>query len=375
MFKKNIKKKKFFSKLIIFTPNIENGGVEKNLFLLSNYLNKKISDITIVTFNSLDRKFFPKNINFVALKNVFNIKNRIFKNLICTILLIKIILLNRKIIILSFNSNLYATLLAKIFKIKIIVRINTSHKKWATNFIKKKIFKFFLKIPDVVIVNSNDLKKEIDMQFKINSTCIFNPLNKNEIIKIKKNNTNLFGGNKKTLKILFLGRLVDQKDPLTFVRSVAKIPENINYRAIIVGSGFLKKKILKYIKKKSLDKKLHQIDFTQKAMQYLSQCDLLILTSKFEGLPNVLLEAQFLKKYIISTNCPTGPREILLNGKAGELIETNNSKKLSEKIINFYYNKNKSIYKKRIDLGFKNLNRFDFQKNCKKYFNLIKNLS
>ena len=46
-------------------------------------------------------------------------------------------------------------------------------------------------------------------------------------------------------------------------------------------------------------------------MQPLNQCNLLVLTSKFEGLPNVLIEAQYLKKYIISTNCKTGPKEIL----------------------------------------------------------------
>ena len=82
-------------------------------------------------------------------------------------------------------------------------------------------------------------------------------------------------------------------------------------------------------------------------MQYLNQCNLLVLSSKYEGLPNVLLEAQFLKKYIISTNCPTGPREILLGGKAGDLIKVNNSKNLKKKIIEYYKNKKRKFYKKK----------------------------
>ena len=49
--------------------------------------------------------------------------------------------------------------------------------------------------------------------------------------------------------------------------------------------------------------------------KYIKNSDIFILTSIFEGHPNVLIEAQYLKKYIISTNCPTGPREILNNGK------------------------------------------------------------
>ena len=85
-------------------------------------------------------------------------------------------------------------------------------------------------------------------------------------------------------------------------------------------------------------------------MQYLNQCDLFILSSKFEGLPNVLLEAQFLKKFIISTNCPTGPKEILLNGKAGDLIDTNSPKALTQKIINFHKDKKKKLNKKKFYL-------------------------
>ena len=99
---------------------------------------------------------------------------------------------------------------------------------------------------------------------------------------------------------------------------------------------------------------------------------MLILSSKFEGLPNVLLEAQFLKKFIISTNCPTGPKEILLNGRAGDLINSNNPKVLTQKIINFYKNKKKNLNQKKILLGYNQLQRFDFNINCKKYLNLIK---
>lgn len=374
-FVNNGKPKYQLSDLVIFTPNIDHGGVEKNLFLLTNFLSKKITNISLVTFNSSDKKYFDKKINFIA-QNIFkNYKNRIFKNLVCTILLIKIVLSGKKILILSFNSNLYATLLAKIFRKKIIVRINASHKLWATNFLKKKIFKFFLKLPDEVIVNSVDLKKEINEEFKIKSRCILNPFNKKEILKLKKNNLKLFNVDKKFFKILFLGRLVDQKDPFTFLKALKRIPKKFAIKALIIGSGYMKKNILNYIKENSLEKRINQIDFTPKAIQYLNQCDLFVLTSKFEGLPNVLLEAQFLKKYIISSNCPTGPREILLGGRAGDLININKPEIFSKKIINYYLNKKRNIYKRKIQLGFENLYRYDFKTNCEKYFSLINKLS
>ena len=109
--------------------------------------------------------------------------------------------------------------------------------------------------------------------------------------------------------------------------------------------------------------------FKNKAEQYISKSDIFVLTSKFEGLPNVLLEAQLLKKYIISTKCPTGPNEILLNGKAGDLIKIGDYKKMAEKIK--YYINNKKKLKNKIKVGYKNLNRFDYNYNMKQYSKII----
>ena len=113
------------------------------------------------------------------------------------------------------------------------------------------------------------------------------------------------------------------------------------------------------------------ISFQKNPYKYLRLADVFLLTSKFEGLPNVLLEAQCLKKYIISTNCPTGPIEILLNGTLGDLIKIGDYKNLSKK-INFYINNKKKIKKKIIN-AYKNLNRFDYNYNMNKYHKIIKN--
>ena len=99
---------------------------------------------------------------------------------------------------------------------------------------------------------------------------------------------------------------------------------------------------------------------------------MLVLTSKFEGLPNVLLEAQVLKKFIISSNCPTGPKEILLKGNAGLLFEMKNFEELANKIQ--YFNKNRLKLKEKISNGTKNINRFDYYKSLNKYLKVVNNL-
>ena len=80
-----------------------------------------------------------------------------------------------------------------------------------------------------------------------------------------------------------------------------------------------------------------------------------------------------LKKNIISTNCPTGPREILNNGKFGFLCEVENYKQISNKIL-YYKSENKYVLKNIANIGFKNLDRFDYDLNLNKYLHEIKRL-
>ena len=97
--------------------------------------------------------------------------------------------------------------------------------------------------------------------------------------------------------------------------------------------------------------------------------DALVLSSNFEGLPNVLLEAQVYKKIIISSNCPSGPKEILNNGKYGYLFKSGDHKDLANKIEYVFNNKKEGKIKALS--GFKNLKRFNKQKNLIKYEKIL----
>ena len=88
-------------------------------------------------------------------------------------------------------------------------------------------------------------------------------------------------------------------------------------------------------------------------------------------MPNVLLEAITLKKFVISSNCPTGPGEILDNGKGGMLFKVGDYKDLSKKII--IYQKNKKIFLNKINYAYKRLYRYDHKKNLNNYLKLILN--
>ena len=203
-------------------------------------------------------------------------------------------------------------------------------------------------------------------------STIYNPLNINEIKNLskKKLRFNFFDKDKNSIKIINIGRLTDQKDQLCLIKAINLIKNIIPLKIIIIGKGKYKSKLRKEINKLKLSKLVKLIGYKKNPFPYINKSDLFILTSKFEGLPNVLLEAMLLKKFIISSNCPTGPSEILQNGKLGFLFKVSDYTELAKLILKYFNNKAKLNYK--IHNGFKSLERFDYEKNCFKYYQIIK---
>ena len=264
---------------------------------------------------------------------------------------------------------MYAINIAKILNTKIITRSNSAPSGWSQNFIKKLIYKFFINLADDIMVNSIEFKRSFEKEFNYRPTCIYNPFNKLFIKNKIKNKKKIKFFKKNYLNIISVGRLTDQKDHLTLLKSIKLLKPEFKVRLIIIGKGNNKKLLHSFIFENKLQDKVKLLGYSNNPFPYIQKSNLVILTSKFEGLPNILLEAQYLKKYIISTNCPTGPKEILLNGKAGNLIKVGDYKNLSL-LINQYKIKKKSI-KKKINVGTKKFFRFDYYLNCKKYLDFV----
>ena len=358
-------------KLILFMPSMDGGGVEKNLIIITNFLSKYIKYLILITFDDGFNKKFSKKIKIINFKKKTNKKySKYFKYFICLLILSREIFKNNRTSVFSFQANIYTIILSMILRFDLIIRSNASPSGWTKSFIKNYLFKIFFRYPKSIIVNSLDFKKEIDKKFGIVSTLIYNPLNKKEILLKSKEKINfkLFKNNK-SLKLINISRFTDQKDHLTLLKAFKRIHKYIDVELLIVGYGVNKNKIYNFINKNKLNTKIKLLGFQENPYKFIKKSDVFILTSKFEGLPNVLLESLTLKKFIISSDCPTGPREILDNGKFGFLFKTQHYKKLSELILK--YGNNKDKYKNNIQLGYDSLHRFGLDINGKKYLNEV----
>jgi len=92
-------------KLVIFMPSIEGGGVEKNLFIISNYLVSKIEDISLITISNSFKNKFNKKIRFISLKSKFwDQIGRRKKFILSLFVLLKEIILDRNILVLCFQG-------------------------------------------------------------------------------------------------------------------------------------------------------------------------------------------------------------------------------------------------------------------------------
>jgi len=355
-------------KLIIFNPSIEDGGVEKNLFLIANYLAKKIPSLILITSSIDKKKFFSDKIIFSTVYFKFFVYfNRYPKYLFCILLLIfNIIKYKRKVLVFAFQANIYAIIVSKLLGVNVISRSNTSPYSWNKSLVKQLIFKFFLRRTNLVIVNSSEFKKQIDKKYSIKSKIILNPFDFNYIKRksLEKIKKNFF--QKNNLKLINVGRLTEQKDQIIILKAIKLVlKRNKNIQLIIIGKGEKQTELNDFISRNNLEGYVKLLGYQNNPFKYIRSADLFILSSKFEGSPNALIESMFLKKSVISSDCPTGPKEILNNGNYGSLFKAGDYKSLAKLILIFRKNKEK------IKNAFLSCSKYSYKNNCEKYFRTI----
>ncbi len=358
-------------KLVIFNPSIEGGGVEKNIEMISNHLSNKYKKR--IYFVSYDYSLkLNKSINFVRPIIKLNIKNRLFKYLICIISLLNFYKNNKNFVIFSFQANVYAILVAKILNLKIIVRANAAPHKWISNY-KILVLRYFYNLADKVIVNSYEFKKEVEKVLNVKPISIYNPIDTKKILSLskKKNSFPFFDKDNNSLKVLNIGRLTLQKNQIDLLKIVSILKKKIPIKLLIIGSGPEENNLKNYIIKNKLTNLVRIISYNKNPYVFYKKANVFILTSLYEGLPNVLLEATLFKLFCISYKCKSGPKEILDGGKGGILINVNNYNKITKELIKYYYFKKKTKYKKMINLSFKNLKKYNLKNQLLKYEKII----
>tara|TARA_B100000900_G_scaffold230759_1_gene195956 strand:- start:4142 stop:5260 length:1119 start_codon:yes stop_codon:yes gene_type:complete len=369
----NQSKKKI--KVYIFHPYSGKGGADLSISRLINGLDDKKYEIDFLSLNlPLIKKKIQKKIKYFRIKSSRTLFS--LPKVINHINLDKKHYLKRIFISNQYFANILSIIfLKKIKDVKIVLleRNHIDEFKYYTgyiDFIKKKIIKilmiFFYRKADKIIGNSYDLSKSLQKLVKTNIHTIYNPC------YFPSTNDKKKFYNNKHINILNVARLELQKDHLTLLKAINNLKGKLKLKLNIVGYGSQLLKIQEYIENNNLKGLVQLHTNVSNTLKFFKEADLFILSSIYEGFPNVLVEAAQNNIPIISTNCNSGPREILLNGRGGELVEIKDHLKISQKINQF--SKNKKNFIKKSQFCKKKLYRFDNKYNLSKFENLFDKL-
>lgn len=133
--------------------------------------------------------------------------------------------------------------------------------------------------------------------------------------------------------ILAVGRLEPQKDFPTLIEAFAKVREARPAKLVILGSGKESSKLKSLVSKLNLDDDVAMPGFVKNPYPYIKQASAYVLSSAWEGLPTVTIEALALGTPVVATDCPSGSAEILDNGKYGTLVGVGDRQAMAKAIL------------------------------------------
>ena len=235
------------------------------------------------------------------------------------------------------------------FKTKLILRISGMPK---FNFLRKYFWKICSQKIEIITCPSNELRKKIEILKIFNKEKVFYlpdaVININKIrkqLKTPNRYKTIFRNNLKVF--LAAGRLTQQKNFKYLIEEFEKFyHENNNYRLVIFGDGEEFSDLNYLIKKKKLTESIFLLGRVENIFRYMKDSEAFILSSKWEEMGFVIIEAAFANLFVISSNCPNGPSEFLNDGENGLIFENNKVGALYTSLKKF---KNLSDQKKKID--------------------------
>tara|TARA_B100000780_G_scaffold76230_1_gene51388 strand:- start:3131 stop:4270 length:1140 start_codon:yes stop_codon:yes gene_type:complete len=234
------------------------------------------------------------------------------------------------------------------FKTKFILRISGLPR---LNFFRKFLWKIVGKKLFLVTCPTNEtldniIKTKIFEEGKV--VLLPDPIiNVAEILN--KNKKNIQDKNLKKKYFLNIGRLTKQKNQQLLIKLFSKLNiVNENYYLYIIGEGEEKETLQKQINDLSLQDRIFLLGHQNNVFPYISLSRAIISTSLWEDPGAVMIEAAFCNKTVISSDCISGPKEFLMNNKAGYLFKNGNLESIFETFKDYVKEKPEKIYEKKI---------------------------
>lgn len=201
-----------------------------------------------------------------------------------------------------------------------------------------RLVRYLYPIADSIVAVSEGVARDLTEHFGIESRCIkviHNPVLESQIDAERGTAVDHPWLTKPRTTPVFLaaGRLVPQKDFPTLLRAFKLVRREIDARLIVLGQGPLHDELVKLGATLGISDTISFPGFVRNPYAWMSQADVFVLSSAWEGFGNVLVEALACGTPVVSTDCPSGPAEILRGGEIGPLVPVGDVGSMAEALI------------------------------------------
>lgn len=356
--------------IAIFIPHMQCGGIARNMVNLSKVFveNNYCVDIVLPKANGPFLDKLDERVNVIDLKCRSTIWLALPR-------IIHYIRENKPDVVLSApeKTSVILTIAKKRLgnKFKSIIRISSAlsinlprDPQWRTRKIIPYLLKRYYKYSDEIVAISDGVAGDLYDNFGVKCTRrIYNGIISKDLFKQAEEpvDEDFFGHGDKI--ILSVGRLTEQKNQKLLIDAFSRIAHK-GYRLVILGEGDKINDLTAQVKRLGLTGKVSIPGFVSNPYKFMAKSSLFVISSDWEGLCNVIIEALALGVPVVSTDCPYGPREILKGGKFGHLVPTGNVEEMAAAMLQSLEGD------KRVPL-LSDLNEFTIEESSRQYMELF----
>jgi len=327
-------------RIALFFGNFHGGGVQRvRLVLAREFLSRGVQvDLVVVNGEGELRKAVPEQARIIDLQ-----ANRTLWALPA---LVRYLRVHKPQAILSSQThhNLLAIIARKLSRISTLLVVGEHHNLHENRkdeglpaIVHLAVAKVLYKYADEVLAVSEGVSQSINQALAIplsSINTIHNPIDMSHLREKAHEQIDHSWLNQHQIPVIVgIGRLSKEKDFPTLIDAIEIITRSKKVRLVILGDGEDKNALMSMIKQKNLENVVRLTGYIDNPYAYLGRSSVFVLSSRREGFPNALLEALACGTAVVATDCPSGPSEMLENGKFGPLVPVGEPKALANAII------------------------------------------